>query len=109
LRRPRRQCPPRPLPDAPFVVDSAEQRQIRVSPIKGLSHPWSLTFLPGGEMLVTERPGRLRIVRQGVLWLRYRDSPFEPAWDAFDVSGPQGVKFDPTCCWTSMLTAISTS
>jgi glucose/arabinose dehydrogenase len=59
--------PPRPLPDAPFLVDSAEQRQIRVSAIKGLSHPWSLTFLPGGEMLVTERPGRLRIVRNGVL------------------------------------------
>jgi glucose/arabinose dehydrogenase len=59
--------PPRPLPDKPFLVDSAEQRQIRVSVIKGLSHPWSLTFLPGGEMLVTERPGRLRIVRNGVL------------------------------------------
>ena len=58
---------PRPLPDKPFLVDSAEQRQIRVSVIKGLSHPWSLTFLPGGEMLVTERPGRLRIVRNGVL------------------------------------------
>ena len=59
--------PRRPLPDARFVVDSAEQPQIRVSAIRGLSHPWSLTFLPGGEMLVTERPGRLRIVRNGVL------------------------------------------
>ena len=59
--------PRRPLPNAAFVVDSAEQPQIRVSAIRGLSHPWSLTFLPGGEMLVTERPGRLRIVRNGVL------------------------------------------
>ena len=25
---------------------------------KGLSHPWTLAFLPGGDMLVTERPGR---------------------------------------------------
>ena len=33
----------------------------------GLNQPWSIAFLPGGDMLVTERPGRLRIVRDGVL------------------------------------------
>ncbi len=33
----------------------------------GLVHPWSVAFLPGGDMLVTERPGRLRVVRDGVL------------------------------------------
>jgi glucose/arabinose dehydrogenase len=33
----------------------------------GLAHPWSLAFLPNGDMLVTEREGRLRIVRKGVL------------------------------------------
>ena len=33
----------------------------------GLVNPWSLTFLPDGDILVTERSGRLRIVRAGVL------------------------------------------
>jgi len=33
----------------------------------GLVNPWSMAFLPGGDMLVTERPGRLRIVRAGRL------------------------------------------
>lgn len=35
----------------------AYQVQVRVA---GLQHPWSLAFLPGGDALVTERPGRLR-------------------------------------------------
>ena len=35
--------------------------------VDGLVHPWSMAFLPGGDMLVTERPGRLRIVRDGRL------------------------------------------
>jgi glucose/arabinose dehydrogenase len=33
----------------------------------GLENPWSLAFLPGGEMLVTERAGRLRVIRNGQL------------------------------------------
>src|SRR5882762_7206763 len=35
--------------------------------VQGLEHPWSLAFLPDGRMLVTERPGRLRVVAQGKL------------------------------------------
>ena len=33
----------------------------------GLVHPFAMAFTPDGDMLVTERPGRLRIVRKGVL------------------------------------------
>jgi len=38
-----------------------------VTVAEGLMNPWSIAFLPGGDMLVTERPGRLRIVRNGKL------------------------------------------
>lgn len=33
----------------------------------GLVEPWSLAFLPDGRMLVTEKPGRLRVVQDGRL------------------------------------------
>jgi glucose/arabinose dehydrogenase len=57
-----------PLGAGPFVLDTAEQHKIRVTVVtKGLEHPWSLVFLPDGSMLVTERPGRIRVVRDGVL------------------------------------------
>ena len=60
--------PPLPLADAPFVIDTAEQGQVRVVPMKGLDLPWDMVFLPSGEILVTERPGmRLRIVRDFTL------------------------------------------
>ncbi len=44
------------------------QPQVRtVTVAEGLENPWSLAFLPNGDMLVTERPGRLRIVSGGRL------------------------------------------
>ena len=60
--------PVAPLGAGPFVLDTAEQHKIRVTVVtKGLEHPWSLVFLPDGSMLVTERPGRIRVVRNGVV------------------------------------------
>ncbi|MEX2221356.1 MAG: PQQ-dependent sugar dehydrogenase, partial [Candidatus Rokuibacteriota bacterium] len=34
---------------------------------RGLEHPWGVELLPDGRFLVTERPGRLRIVANGQL------------------------------------------
>src|SRR5579864_4434825 len=57
-----------PLGAGPFVFDTAEQHKIRVTVVtKALAHPWSLAFLPDGALLITERPGRLRILRHGLL------------------------------------------
>jgi glucose/arabinose dehydrogenase len=60
----------RPLPDKPMEFDTAEGQRIRAVVVaKGLAFPWAVTFLPGPgvTMLVTERTGKLRIVRDGVL------------------------------------------
>ena len=38
-----------------------------VTVAEGLVQPWSIAFVPGGDVLITERPGRLRIVRGGKL------------------------------------------
>ncbi|HVH27947.1 MAG TPA: PQQ-dependent sugar dehydrogenase [Vicinamibacterales bacterium] len=58
----------RRLPDAPMEFDTGEGQRIRVVVVtKALEYPWSLAFLPDGSMLVTERAGRLRIIRNGVL------------------------------------------
>ncbi len=35
--------------------------------VEGLQRPWALAFLPGGDLLITERPGRLRRVSDGQL------------------------------------------
>lgn len=58
---------------APAAAQEAEilrsaQHDYRLVPVaEGLEHPWSIAFLPNGDMLVTEQAGRLRIVRDGEL------------------------------------------
>jgi glucose/arabinose dehydrogenase/extradiol dioxygenase family protein len=56
-----------PLGQLPPSLFTAEQPIRVVAVTTGLSHPWSMAFLPDGRILVTERAGRLRIIRNGVL------------------------------------------
>jgi glucose/arabinose dehydrogenase len=66
---------PAPIPAQPIEFDTAEVMRIRVVPVaRQLVNPWSVAFLPAPPtatsdvtMLVTEKEGRLRIIRNGVL------------------------------------------
>ena len=64
------------LPDGPLIFGDATRGsrgtnipggKFRVVPLRGLARPYGLAFLPDGSMLITERAGRLRIVRNGKL------------------------------------------
>ncbi|MBT5263556.1 MAG: PQQ-dependent sugar dehydrogenase [Rhodospirillaceae bacterium] len=49
-------------------VEQSKLHDFRVVQITGgLEHPWSLAFLPDRSILITERPGRLRVMRNGKL------------------------------------------
>lgn len=79
--------------DAPHMAPSGETKVAITTFASGLEHPWSLAFLPDGRMLVTERPGRLRIVaRDGAL-----SQPLAgvPAVDAEGQGGLLDVVLDP--------------
>jgi len=52
----------------PAEIHKSARHDFRVVTVaEGLVNPWSMAFLPGGDILVTERPGRLRVIRQGRL------------------------------------------
>src|SRR5215510_13055809 len=56
------------LPTTPMIYDTAEGQHIRAAIVtKALAFPWSIAFLPSGDMLVTERQGRLRLIHNGAL------------------------------------------
>lgn len=53
---------------APAREFASKEHALRLTLVaNGLENPWALAFLPDGDILVTERPGRLRIIRGGTL------------------------------------------
>jgi len=60
---------------------------------RDLQSPWSLVFLPDGNMLLTERPGRLRVIRDGTL----DPAPIEglPTINASSIGGLMGLALHP--------------
>lgn len=55
------------LGEGPWELTAGRGR-VRLSVVtKGVNRPWGIAFLPDGDLLVTERPGRLRVIRKGVL------------------------------------------
>jgi len=53
--------------DRQSVADQAADGFRIVTLAEGLEHPWSMAFLPDGRILITERPGRLRLFANGAL------------------------------------------
>ena len=69
--------PALPPPDGPVVINTDVVPEVRVVTITGgLSHPWGMAFRDNGDILVTEREGALRVIRDGKLL--ERDIPGVP-------------------------------
>jgi glucose/arabinose dehydrogenase len=56
-----------PLGDGPWEYGNGAARYRVTVLTKGLDHPWGIAFVPDGSILITERIGRLRVIRNGVL------------------------------------------
>ena len=76
------------LPRHSLDVESAEERKLKVTVLaKHLEQPWSIAFLPDGSMLVTERVGRLRVLRDDKL----EEQPVAGVPDV-QPGGPRGLQ-----------------
>jgi aldose sugar dehydrogenase len=94
--------PPTPrLGDGPWDI-ATEKTRVHIEKVAGgIDHPWGLVFLPGGDMLVTERPGRLRVIRKGKL----DPNPVTglPAIDPSGIGGLHDIVLDPNFATNGLL------
>ena len=78
--------PSPPAPALPAELATQTGQRIKVTAVaSGLVHPWSVAFVDAKTMLVTEQPGRLRVVRDGQLLP-------DPAWVAPPPAAAPGAK-----------------
>src|SRR5688572_15060714 len=78
--------PTPPAPALPAELGTQSGQRIKVTEVaSGLVHPWSVAFVDAKTMLVTEQPGRLRVVRDGQLLP-------DPAWVAPSPAAAPGAK-----------------
>jgi glucose/arabinose dehydrogenase len=56
-----------PLGPGPWEIQTYQAKINVVVVARGLTHPWSFAFLPNGDLLLTEREGRLRVMHDGKL------------------------------------------
>ncbi len=80
---------PSRTPDSPQGGSNTVTAEVVV---EGLEVPWALAFAPGGRILVTERAGRIRVVKDGLLL----DTPFATLEVAsVSESGLMGIALHP--------------
>ena len=91
--QPARPAGPPAFGDGPWDVNVSDGRVHVEVVTKGLDHPWGMAFVPDGSILVTERPGRLRLIRNGQLDPR----PIEGLLPVYvtGISGLTDVLLDP--------------
>lgn len=79
---------------ATYETTRSAKTALALEPVaEGLEFPWSMAFLPNGDMLVTEREGRLRVIRDGALL----PEPVSGGPEAFvaNQGGYLGLALDP--------------
>ena len=93
--------PSPPLPDSPYKFDTGLERNLTLTITKGLTTPFSMVFPDSNTILITERGGKLRIVRNGVL--NPEPVPGLPPIQATGLTGLMDMALHPNFAQNSLI------